>query len=957
MLAACSSRKNTAGTRRWQAFTARYNTYFNGQQAFIEGEKAKLTAHKDDYTELLPVFLVGNEKSRETGKANFETAITKCQKAISLHSIQKKPQLKPGKRNTAKAKQFMQRKEYNPFLKHAWLLMGEAQFEKGDFLEAAATFSYITRLYAAEPVVANAARQWLARCYAHVGWYYDAEDALARMARDSMTTRVKREAAATRADLLLRQQRYAEALPWLEQAARTAPGSERKARLLFLLGQVNHRLGRSEAAYKALSKCIAKSPPFDLAFNARILQTEVMATDAAGCRKMLGKLRRMARMENNKDYLDQVYFAMGNLHLQLADTAAAVAAYEQGRAKSTRNGIEKGVLLLRLGGIYWDRRKFGEAQKCYTEAIGLVDKQREGYAEIERRSKVLDKLVPFTEAVALQDSLQWLATTTEAERNAAIDRAIEALKQREKAEREARLDSAAEARAQAQAGQGGNAGDKILPMNKNQASAKDAQTWYFYNPMTVMQGKQDFQKRWGKRTNEDNWRRSNRTVVSMDSEEGYDYAADDSLQAVSDSLNQESLAEEAADSLADDPHTREYYLKQIPFSEEARAASDEILKDALFNAGIIEKDDLEDLPLAAETLQRLTSRYAEFDRMAEAWYHLFLLYSRWPQPAKAEEARNHLAQYYPDHELTRLITAPDFEQNARFGKQIEDSLYAATYDAYRRRDMAEVERNFNRSTEQYPSGLNRPKFMFVYTLSRLGTVEPGQLVGELRDLLKQYPESDVSTMAGMIVKGLESGRQIGTGSFDLGSLWDRRTLSADSLAAGQKGNAAFKAERNAPFLFVLAYPTDSMGDRQLLYEMAHFNFATFVVRGFDMEITADGGLSQFRVSGFNSFDEAHAYARRVYESKELRPYLQKGRALLISRDNLSLLGVQFSINDYLQFYEQHFVPLTLPDTTSPEQYENPIEQHYEDEYTPEELERMKQTEKADSEDDDGGDWY
>ena len=112
--------------------------------------------------------------------------------------------------------------------------MGEAQFEKGDFLEAAATFSYITRLYAAEPVVANAARQWLARCYAHVGWYYDAEDALARMARDSMTTRVKREAAATRADLLLRQQHYAEALPWLEQAARTAPGSERKARLLFL---------------------------------------------------------------------------------------------------------------------------------------------------------------------------------------------------------------------------------------------------------------------------------------------------------------------------------------------------------------------------------------------------------------------------------------------------------------------------------------------------------------------------------------------------------------------------------------------------------------------------------------------------------------------------------------------------------------------------------------------------
>ena len=33
----CSTKKNTVGTRRWHAFNARYNTYFNGSQAFIEG--------------------------------------------------------------------------------------------------------------------------------------------------------------------------------------------------------------------------------------------------------------------------------------------------------------------------------------------------------------------------------------------------------------------------------------------------------------------------------------------------------------------------------------------------------------------------------------------------------------------------------------------------------------------------------------------------------------------------------------------------------------------------------------------------------------------------------------------------------------------------------------------------------------------------------------------------------
>ena len=141
LMASCSTKKNTKMTRAWHSFTAHYNTYFNGEQAFIEGEKAKLSGHTDNYTELLPVFLVSSEKSRTTGKSQFETAITKCQKAIAVHSIKRRPVVSPGKSRNAKTKEYLKRKEFNPFLKNAWLLMGQAQFEKGEFLEAAATFS------------------------------------------------------------------------------------------------------------------------------------------------------------------------------------------------------------------------------------------------------------------------------------------------------------------------------------------------------------------------------------------------------------------------------------------------------------------------------------------------------------------------------------------------------------------------------------------------------------------------------------------------------------------------------------------------------------------------------------------------------------------------------------------------------------------------------------------------
>ena len=100
---------------------------------------------------------------------------------------------------------------------------------------------------------------------------------------------------------------------------------------------------------------------------------------------MVGKLKRMAASDNNQEYLDQIYYAIGNIYLAQKDTLQAIGAYEKGVAKATRSGIEKGVLLLHLGDIYWIREKFSDAQRCYGEAIGLLDKERKDYEQLSNR--------------------------------------------------------------------------------------------------------------------------------------------------------------------------------------------------------------------------------------------------------------------------------------------------------------------------------------------------------------------------------------------------------------------------------------------------------------------------------------------------------------------------------------------------------------------------------------------
>ena len=98
----CSTKKNTGMTRFWHGFTAKCNTYYNGTVAYIDASLEKENGNKDNYTERLPLYTVGNKASRELGSANYEIAITKSKKAIQMHSIKAKPEWKKNRRKTEK---------------------------------------------------------------------------------------------------------------------------------------------------------------------------------------------------------------------------------------------------------------------------------------------------------------------------------------------------------------------------------------------------------------------------------------------------------------------------------------------------------------------------------------------------------------------------------------------------------------------------------------------------------------------------------------------------------------------------------------------------------------------------------------------------------------------------------------------------------------------------------------
>ena len=279
----------------------------------------------------------------------------------------------------------------------------------------------------------------------------------------------------------------------------------------------------------------------------------------------------------------------------------------------------------------------------------------------------------------------------------------------------------------------------------------------------------------------------------------------------------------------------------------------------------------------------------------------------------------------------------NFAFKARYGKQVEDSLYADTYNAFLANDFDKVISNDAYAEKEYPEGANRARFMFLRAMSYLETGERDQFMTSMKSIVENYPTSTVSELAGLYVKGLKEGRLLASGKFEMGSIWERRRglgAEEDSLAA----DSAFTDEKNCDFVFVVAYERDSVDENQLLYEMARYNFTNFTVRNFDISIERGDGIDMLQVRTFLNYDEAFIYLHRLYNNEEMVYKLEGLKSFVISESNLKLLMKGKSFADYFDFYDEHFGEfghLNIDDSTLDEPTELPQPKE-DDEYDEEE---------------------
>ena len=895
-LYSCSTKKNTAGSRFWHAFNTRYNVYYNGETHYNEQIHELETKYEDNYSQLLfmhPAEAYANPKAPQPS-ANFDRTIEKMQKAIQLHSIKKRPKKKSGKLSKEE-KEWLKREEYNPFLHNAWYLMAKAQYMKGDYLAAASTFHYISGHFSWMPDLVMDSRLWEVRSYCALGWLTEAENVLAYIKPDKITNKKTKELCNLAfAGFYVKSKKYREATPYLAAAAKSAKGAQ-KVRLNFLLGQIYSDLGDKQLAYQAFKAAGSSSgTTYRTKLNARIRQSAVFT--GKNVENEVKSLKRMTRYDRNKDYLDQIYYAIGNIYLSRKDTIRAIENYALAVKKSTRGGVEKGIAQLSLGELYFAQGKYADAQPCYSDGVSLVNEDYPNYKELKRRSDVLDELAVYSQNVVLQDSLLRLADMTPEEQVKVAERIIEELKKKEKEEAE---NAAREEYLANQAASGSG-------MNNNNAAAptifqiNNDDSWYFYNTATKNAGKTAFQKAWGSRKLEDDWRRRNKTVLAQEFE---DEVTDNTEElAANDTVVDEKSKQELAK--ADDPHYVEYYLKQIPKTDEEKQISHDVIQEGLFNMGLILKDKLEDYGSSAKEFNTLLSRYPDNVYRLEVYYNMYLMYMRMNNQAMAEKYRSMILSDFADSKYGVAMKDPRYLDNLKEMEVVQEQMYERAYNNYIANNNSAVHEAYEEMMRIYPMSKIMPKFMFIDALAYVTENNQEKFKSTLKEMLERYPETDMTSMASAMLKQAEQGRKLESGGSNVrGMLWATR-LTNDSTAVTDKPLTPFKSDVDVPHVYIMVYSTDTVSANQLLYNVARHNFSHFVVKDFDLEQMTFGPLGLLVIKGFANFEELLHYKRVLDENAEL-VIPKQVRQVMISVDNFNLLlNEGRSFEEYFEFLEQ-----------------------------------------------------
>ena len=863
---ACSTTKNTFISRTYHNVTSRYNVFFNGTESFKKGIKKAETSSTDNYSNILPIFYYSDPSVSQMVTSEMDRAIKKASKVITLHSITAKPELKKGPQSP-KQKEFYNKKEFNKWIDDNYLLMGKAYVYQNQFTLAGETFKYIITNYPDQPVKYSALI-WLSRVYIETGEYREAEKILVSLQMDDkMPKKYREDYYTTYTHLHVKEKIFNKAADMLEKAIKLVRKKHYKIRYTYILAQLHQEAGNSQKALQYYKKVIRMNPPYEMTFNAKINMAGSFQAGSEGGREIRTLLRKMLKDEKNKDFQDQIYYALADIAIKEGNKEDAVSLYKLSISKSVSNFNQKGLSYLALADYYYSIPEYTLAQAYYDSTMQNIENTYEDYDKLSNKTKSLTHLVENLVVYELEDSVQILAKLPQPELFAIIDEIIAGVVAREQEEAKRKSEEMLD---QQYGMVNQNQSDDRLPGNSEGGS------WYFYNLNAKGFGQPDFRMRWGTRKLEDNWRRKNKqSVESFEQVEG---------QAGADSASETKTVVLST-------KTREYYLQSIPLSDSALEKSNERLIAALFNMGVIYRNEFKDLDKSVSCFEELVKKFETHQLAFPSYYNLYEINDILNNHARKEYYKNLIITKYPDNPRAKILSNPEYIKELEEEMKKTGIFYENTYLSYKAADYSSVVRSSDQAMVLFKGDPILPRFMLLRALS-LGQLQgPEKLKSELDTLVKSFPDHEVSAYAKELID------YIYVSSPDI--------KTADIVAEAEE---IYTYDSTGTYFVVLS-AIKKADINQLNFNLINYNLDNFdqLNLGILKSELADKNL--LVVQSFSNLENARRYFNLLISGRtEIAGSTKPGEVdiFMISSANFDKLLTDSNLSKYLLFFEKHY---------------------------------------------------
>ena len=653
-IVSCSTKKDAFLNRKYNALTTQYNILYNGGIAFEEGLSEINLNYEDDFFELLPIepLSFDNIKFRipilstgakepgigfdvktttktepEVPLSSFDIAEQKAVKAIQKHSM-----------NFAG-------KERNKKIDDAYLLLGKSRYYTERFIPAIDAYNYIIANYPDASLI-NETKIWRAKAHIRIENEELAIETLQILLRKPDLPDFIREDASTalamaysKADTIELVRKY------LWQATETSKNKTQTARNLFVLGQLYGLDGIKDTASIVFKKLINfKQAPYKFRIRAEIELAKNSVSDSSSS-AIIERYKKLIKNRDNRPYLDEIYYQIAVLQEKKDSVNLAVLNYnnslraKQGGAKQKTFSYEK------LANIYFKNLDYVTAGAYYDSILQVAkNKNTLRIKRLERRAKNLSSLVKYEKNLQKNDSILTLAGLSKDQLENYFQEYIDKIKKEDEELAQKKLN---------QISFGSSFGGGLQ-------SSDFKGKWYFYNTQSLGFGKGEFKRVWGNRPLEDNWRISDKSVLSTES----------------------NIENNLLTNLKNPRYEISTYLETVPTSAKDLDSLKFERNTALFELGLIYKEQFKNTPKAINNLERLLVSDPENELILPTNYHLYQLYSV-SGNTKASQYKDFILNSYPDSPFSKIILNPEIELSKEKVVDEDAEVYEIAYRLYK----------------------------------------------------------------------------------------------------------------------------------------------------------------------------------------------------------------------------------------------------------------------------------